>query len=250
MPSLAEELRLRTNVAVMAARLPTRYGGHRLDGYDPKRDATAGRALDAARRFAAGEGAGLVLVGNPGSGKTHLAAGACNAIAAELDVMVAGRVAEWERRHAEWDDAMAAWLASLSSSPVAVDRPQEPWKPSPIEPRMLPEWVNVPDALGAMRRQFGHEPEMADRLDSLGSWPGIVVLDDLGREKVSDWTGEVVYTLVNARYEAMLRTVVTSNLTLAELAETSYWPVVSRLAEDGFLVELKAPDERLARRLR
>lgn len=246
MPSLAEELRLTSNGAVMADRLPTRYAHHRLAGYDPKRDGTAAKAKTAAERFAAGEGGGLVLVGNPGSGKTHLAAAVCNAIAADLDVMVAGRVAEWERRHAEWDDAMAAWLAS----PHLSDRPAEPWKPSPVEPRMLPAWVNVPESLADMRRQFGGEPEAADRLRSLASLPGVVVLDDLGREKASDWTGEVVYTLVNARYEELLRTIVTSNLTLAELAETSYWPVISRLAEDGFLVELKAPDERLARRIR
>lgn len=246
MPSLAKEHELQTNVAAMAARLPKRYAEHRLDGYDPKRDATAAKALDAARRFAGGEGAGLVLVGNPGSGKTHLAAGVCNAIAADLDTMVAGRMAGWEQAHAEWSDALSAWLATDRRTAS----PPEPWRPARVEVYALPQWENVPEVLGDMRREFGSEPETADRMSRLGSWQGIVVLDDLGREKVSDWTGEVVYTLVNARYEALLRTVVTSNLTLAELAETSYWPVISRLAEDGFLVELKAPDERLARRLR
>lgn len=246
MPSLAEEYALRANAAVMAARLPTRYAGRTLDGYDPKRHESGAKALDAARRFAVGEGNGLVLVGNPGSGKTHLAAGVCNAIAAETDVMVAGRMAEWEQAHAEWNDAMVAWLATSRRT----QSPAQPWKPSPVEAHALPRWVNVPDALGAMRREFGGEPETADRMAGLGSWRGVVVLDDLGREKVSDWTGEVVYTLVNARYEELLRTVVTSNLSLSELAETSYWPVISRLAEDGFLIELKAPDERLTRRIR
>ena len=245
MPSLVEELRLRTPSAIVFARLPARYADRTLGGYDPKRHESAGKALDAATRFAAGEGHGLVLVGNPGSGKTHLAAGVCNAIAVAGDIALATRYAEHDQRHAEWSDAMAAWLATSRTTP----HPQEPWAPSP-DVSGLPEWVNVPEALGAMRREFGGAPETADRMAALGSWRGVVVLDDLGREKVSDWTGEVIYTLVNARYEALLRTVVTSNLSLPELAETSYWPVISRLAEDGFLVELKAPDERLARRIR
>jgi DNA replication protein DnaC len=73
------------------------------------------------------------------------------------------------------------------------------------------------------------------------------VLDDLGREKVTDWTGEVVYTLVNGRYEAMLPTVVTTNLTRSDLAESAYWPAISRLAEDGALVAIEAEDRRLRR---
>jgi DNA replication protein DnaC len=81
----------------------------------------------------------------------------------------------------------------------------------------------------------------------LASYPGLVVLDDLGREKVTDWTGEVVYTLVNGRYEAMLPTVVTTNLTRSDLAESAYWPAISRLAEDGALVAIEAEDRRLRR---
>ena len=76
---------------------------------------------------------------------------------------------------------------------------------------------------------------------------GLVVLDDLGREKATDWTAEIVYSIVNARYESMLPTVVTSNLTTAELSASAYWPAVSRLAEDGELVRIEAPDRRLAR---
>ena len=75
----------------------------------------------------------------------------------------------------------------------------------------------------------------------------LLVLDDLGREKISDWTGELVYSLINSRYEGRLLTVATSNLTPVELRASGYWTAISRLAEDGALVDITAPDRRLRR---
>jgi hypothetical protein len=43
----------------------------------------------------------------------------------------------------------------------------------------------------------------------------------------------------------MLPTIASSNLSPAELAASGYWPVVSRLAEDGALVRIEAPDRRI-----
>jgi hypothetical protein len=44
-----------------------------------------------------------------------------------------------------------------------------------------------------------------------------------------------------------LPTIVTTNLTGAELASSPYWPVISRLAEDGELVRIDASDYRLSK---
>ena len=87
--------------------------------------------------------------------------------------------------------------------------------------------------------------DAAAAVRALRRHPALVVLDDLGREKASDWTGELVYALVNARYENKLPTLVTSNLSPSELVASPYWPAISRLAEDGALVKIEAPDRRL-----
>lgn len=61
-----------------------------------------------------------------------------------------------------------------------------------------------------------------------------------------DDTGQMLG--LNARYEARLPTIVTSNLTAEDLAASfPYWPAISRLAEDGTLVKITAPDHRLRR---
>jgi DNA replication protein DnaC len=59
----------------------------------------------------------------------------------------------------------------------------------------------------------------------------LVVLDDLGAERVTDWVQEQLYKLINERYERMLPTVVTSNCSLQELEYRLGGPVVDRLAE-------------------
>lgn len=199
--------------------VPDRYQDRSLEGFDATVSPSAATALASARRVAAGEARSLVLVGPPGVGKTHLMAGIF---------------------HATRDRLMAAWLEARAAGHAEMRHVPEPaW----------PEWCSVPELVVDLRTEMGTDLHAAsDRAARLRSWPALLVLDDLGREKVSDWTGELVYTLVNARYEAMLTTVASSNMTPADLATSGYWPVISRLAEDGELVEIKAPDHRLRRR--
>jgi DNA replication protein DnaC len=59
----------------------------------------------------------------------------------------------------------------------------------------------------------------------------LLVLDDLGSERVTDWVREQIFLIINSRYEEMLPTVVTTNDTLEELEKHVGQRIISRLME-------------------
>ncbi len=199
--------------------LPGRYTGCSFENFDPAASPAAAAALSAARRFVEDQLSALVLVGRPGAGKSHLAAAIC--------------AAEWERAR----DVYLGRKARVEGLPPD----EQVWPALPT----IPLWVNVPDLISRLR---GGDPEVRSEARAAGTHRGLVVLDDLGRENVTEWTGEVLYVLVNRRYEDFRRTVVTSNLTIAELEANGYGPAISRLAEDGLLVEMASATDYRTRR--
>jgi DNA replication protein DnaC len=74
----------------------------------------------------------------------------------------------------------------------------------------------------------------------------LLVIDDLGAMKNSEWIEEINYRLVNHRYERLLPTLFTSNLLPKDLANTLGERVSSRLAEMTERVTLKGADRRYA----
>jgi DNA replication protein DnaC len=94
---------------------------------------------------------------------------------------------------------------------------------------------NVLDLLGRLRRSYddGAQEEEWRIIDELASAP-LLVIDDLGKEKVSGWVEQTLYRIVDMRYRENRALVVTSNFTLSEL-EKRYNDVgsalISRIAE-------------------
>ncbi len=103
-------------------------------------------------------------------------------------------------------------------------------------------FVKVPDWLALMRRHAVPEEGQIDAeqlLDNYARCP-FLVLDDLGAERVtsSGYGGELLYRLIDRRYDARLRTIVTSNARQDDLDLR----IASRLREG--LVVCAAPDYR------
>jgi len=98
-----------------------------------------------------------------------------------------------------------------------------------VERGHYPLFVSVPDLIARFRA--GIESGTAERQLLLAKSAEVLVLDDLGAERVTDWAAEQLYRLINARYEALQPTIVTTNLEPSELAEHLGERAVSRLLE-------------------
>jgi DNA replication protein DnaC len=72
----------------------------------------------------------------------------------------------------------------------------------------------------------------------------VLVLDDVGAEKVTDWSRQMFYLLIDRYYRSEFQLIVTSNLSLAQLAGTFDDRVSSRLVEMGECLTLKDDDHR------
>lgn len=83
-------------------------------------------------------------------------------------------------------------------------------------------------------------------MDKRRRFDGIYFIDDIGTENVTPYVIDMMYQLVNYRYNEMLPIVITTNLTKAGFAERYGDRIMSRLFEMCDVVELTGKDRRLS----
>lgn len=72
----------------------------------------------------------------------------------------------------------------------------------------------------------------------------LLVIDDYGKDKPSDWNNEMLFEVVNHRYESNLPTIVTTNMTKEGFAHRVGEAVYSRLCETFVGCEFTGEDMR------
>lgn len=107
--------------------------------------------------------------------------------------------------------------------------------------------VAVADLYGALR-PGGPAGAAENQLKAWCKVP-LLLLDDLGSAKASEWTEEVTYRLINHRYNHCLPTLFTSNLPAAsregrDLTAALGERIVSRLAEMTTVIAMAGDDRR------
>lgn len=83
-------------------------------------------------------------------------------------------------------------------------------------------------------------------IDSLSSY-SLLVLDDLGAERTTEYMKEMVYTIIDSRYRAGLPFIVTTNLTMNEIVnpqEIAYARIYDRILERCIPVEVAGVSRR------
>ena len=72
----------------------------------------------------------------------------------------------------------------------------------------------------------------------------VLVIDDFGVQKETEWANSKLYDLIDHRYESDKLTLLTSNLELSELREMGEGRIYSRLLEMTRELKLECPDYR------
>lgn len=192
-----------------AYNIPFRLKGARLDNYIAD-TMEQEQAVKKCREFAEKglenikAGKGLFFQGPVGTGKSHLAVATIYEIVTENTE-----------------------LFGLEISSDIFDREQPEYR------GLKCSFVSVVDFLGLQRAGFNQERERekAYRLLRRCKSDSVVILDDLGAERPSEWAEEQLYGIIDYRYRNMLSTFFTTNCSLQVLKEQLGKRSVSRILE-------------------
>lgn len=108
---------------------------------------------------------------------------------------------------------------------------------------------SVPDLMADIRASFKSD-NTDEVINSVKNAP-ILVLDDLGAERATEWVGEQIFAIINARYADKKKTIITSNFAPDELAahfadKTQGERIVSRIYGMCARVQIKGKDWRMS----
>lgn len=81
--------------------------------------------------------------------------------------------------------------------------------------------------LDKMKLAFHTDKDVVNQLSNVS----ILIIDDLGKEKYTEWAQQVLFQVIDNRYNNELPIIITTNLTPGELRERFGEPIISRLME-------------------
>jgi len=85
----------------------------------------------------------------------------------------------------------------------------------------------------------------AEMVNRIAKDTGVLILDDLGAEKLTDFVRQTTYFILNEREQWNLRTIITSNFTLSKLDEQVDPRISSRIAGMCKVLKFNGKDRRL-----
>lgn len=189
--------------------IPEMYLSARLADFEEDVSSLVNRSIN--------DGPGYYLTGPCGTGKTHLAVA-----------------------------ILIKWMNSKRASRIVGDR----WNTD--LGKAVPRWehsagfTTIPQMLADIRGAFGTESgSVSQIIQRLVKTRG-QVFDDLGSERATDWAGETIYDVISRRINALLPTIVTSNLSLDEIHNKD--PRLASRLGGLHVIRLAGCDRRLRRK--
>ena len=191
------------------AGIPKRYADKGIDNFEGNQE------LIDKNIKAILKGDSIFIGGKCGTGKTHLAIGLLKKWAREYTI---NKITEENMDHSE---LMLTTFTGRMKFLASVDLFLE------------------------LKATFNSRSE--DELDVIKKYTqcSLLLIDDVGSEKISDWSRQIFYLLIDRRYREVKPTIITSNLSLGQIAELIDERISSRICEMGIVTELTGKDRRV-----
>jgi DNA replication protein DnaC len=111
-------------------------------------------------------------------------------------------------------------------------------------------FITLSDLLARIRSTFQSDKESEQNVMYTLLQCDLLVLDDIGAEKPSDWVSDILFRIVDGRYRNEKPILYTSNLKPSELAERLGRRIYDRILESNVPIQVKASSyrEQMARK--
>lgn len=115
-----------------------------------------------------------------------------------------------------------------------------------IEPPRLPVLISYPELLFDIKKTYDVNNTQTEEqvLSKYLNCP-VLALDDIGSEKISEWSIQLLSFLINWRYLKMKKTFISSNLSLKEISEQLDDRIASRINQMCDVLKLTGKDKRV-----
>jgi DNA replication protein DnaC len=197
-------------------------------------------AFDACEKLARGQVDGVVLTGPVGVGKTHLLVGLAKSYAEFRSYR------EPESPHGDLVDVpdMSVLMEQARSDGSEEEARPPQLEPFESRPEAVVEFWPMLDLASELRAEVMHgELALSRRCRTCD----LLVLDDLGQEKLTDFILQEFQRIIDWRYRERKHIAVATNRTVREVVERYGENITSRWQESCEIVEIKGPDYRTVR---